>query len=108
MQAVEVRFRREAARDLLSIFFYIEELSRNTTTARDYVRRIRDRCERIGHAPLGGRPRDDLVPGLRTVAFERSVVIAYLVVEQRVEIVNMFYGGRNYEALYRRDANMEE
>jgi toxin ParE1/3/4 len=101
MQPVEVRFRQEAVRDLLLIFFYVEELSRSTATARGFVRCIRERCERIGLAPSGGRLRDDLMPGLRTVAFERRAVIAYVVVEERVEIVNVFYGGGNYEALYR-------
>lgn len=44
--------------------------------------------------------RDDLAPGLRIVPFEHSAVIAYHVADA-VEIVNTFYGGRNYEALFR-------
>lgn len=36
---------------------------------------------------------------LRTVPFERSAVIAYLVSDS-VEILNVFYGGKDYEALY--------
>lgn len=32
---------------------------------------------------------------------ERIVGIAYLIVGERVEITNVFYGGRDYEALYR-------
>ena len=58
------------------------------------------RARRIGDAPLGGRPRDDLAAGLRTIPFERTAVIAYRVLE-RVEITNVFYGRRDYEALYR-------
>jgi len=50
-----------------------------------------------------GRPRDDLLPGLRTVPFERKAVIACRLIEDRVEITNLFYGGRDYEALYRRN-----
>jgi toxin ParE1/3/4 len=46
------------------------------------------------------RPRDDLAPGLRTVPFERSAVIAYIVEGGAVQITNIFYGGRDYEALY--------
>jgi toxin ParE1/3/4 len=68
---------------------------------RRFIQRIRDRCERIGAAPMGGRPRDDLSPGLRTTPFERSVVIAYVVEGGAVQITNIFYGGRDYEALYR-------
>jgi toxin ParE1/3/4 len=60
------------------------------------------RCRLIPTLPHGGRPRDDLAPGLRTVAFERRVVIVYRVVGSTVEITNVFYGGRDYAALYRR------
>ena len=35
------------------------------------------------------------------VPFERSAVIVYRV-GKTVEIVNVFYGGRDYEAAYRR------
>jgi toxin ParE1/3/4 len=50
---------------------------------------------------MGGIARDDLQPGLRTVPFEHSAVIAYVVEDDRVAITNVFYGGRDYEALYR-------
>ena len=55
--------------------------------------------------PRGGRPRDDLEPGLRTVPFERSAVIAYRVESDSVLILNVFYGRRDYEALYREPPN---
>jgi toxin ParE1/3/4 len=42
-----------------------------------------------------------LAAGLRTVPFEKSAVIAYVVDGERVQITNIFYGGRDYEALYR-------
>jgi toxin ParE1/3/4 len=38
------------------------------------------------------------------VPFERTAVITYIVTDTRVEITNIFYGGRDYEALYRRHA----
>nr|WP_260682893.1 type II toxin-antitoxin system RelE/ParE family toxin [Rhizobium laguerreae] len=65
------------------------------------------RCRKIGDAPNGGRPRDDLAPGLRTVPFEHSAVIAYHVTDA-VEIVNVFYGGRDYEALLRAGDDEDE
>jgi toxin ParE1/3/4 len=101
MKRLKVRFRPEATRDLAAIFLYVHELSRSYATSRGFVRRIRERCERIGDAPFGGRPRDDLEPGLRTVPFEKSAVIAYKVDGDYVRITNIFYGGRNYEAAYR-------
>ncbi len=33
--------------------------------------------------------------------FERRAVIAYRVIDDIVEVTNVFYGGRDYEALYR-------
>ena len=50
---------------------------------------------------MGGTARDDLRPGLRIFPFEHSAVIAYLVEGGQVCIANVFYGGRDYEALYR-------
>jgi toxin ParE1/3/4 len=58
--------------------------------------------------PLGGRPRDDLAAGLRTVPFERTAVIAYVVSGDLVEVINIFYGGRDYEAIYRRHPRIDE
>jgi toxin ParE1/3/4 len=66
MERLKVKFRPEARRDLLAIFSYVLELSRSPSTSRGFVHRIRARCERIGDVPHGGRPRDDLEPGLRT------------------------------------------
>jgi toxin ParE1/3/4 len=51
---------------------------------------------------MGGVARDDLQPGLRTIPFEHSAVIAYVVGDDQVSVTNVFYGGRDYEALYRR------
>jgi toxin ParE1/3/4 len=42
---------------------------------------------------------------LRTATFERSAVIAYIVEDGAVRIINIFYGGRDYEALYQRETS---
>lgn len=101
MRRLRVRYRPEAYADLEDIFRFIVRLSGSRVTARRFVLRIRNRCHRIGNVPQGGRPRDDLEPGLRTVPFEHSAVIAYKVESDCVRIANVFYGGRDYEALYR-------
>lgn len=46
--------------------------------------------------------------GLRTVPFERSALIAYIIRNDRVVITNVFYGGRDYEALLRDQPNASE
>lgn len=101
VRRLRVEFQLEALADLTDIFRVVLEVSRSVPTARGFVRRIRDRCARIGDAPHGGRPRDNLEPGLRTVPFEHTAVIAYRVEPNRVQITNVFYGGRDFEALYR-------
>jgi toxin ParE1/3/4 len=98
---LEVVFRTDAAADLTEIYRWIYEASQDPITANRYLGRLVAFCEKIGGMARGGRPRDDLLPGLRTFPFERRAVIAYLIVGDRVEITNVFYGGRDYEALYR-------
>ncbi|UOK73978.1 type II toxin-antitoxin system RelE/ParE family toxin [Ancylobacter polymorphus] len=99
MRQARVSYRHDALADLENIYRFIADTSGSHPVAAGFVTRIMARCRKIGDAPLGGRLRTDLAPGLRTVAFERTVVIAYLVRED-VEITNVFYGGRDYEALY--------
>lgn len=106
MRRLEVTYRPEARRELQQIYDYITEASGSHAVAERFVKRILARCRKIGDVPYGGRPRDDLQAGLRTVPFEKSAVIAYRIGET-VDVTNIFYGGRNYEALYK-DAPEEE
>lgn len=98
MRRLEVVWRQDALLGLEDRFVF--KTSRSHATSVKFVRRIMERAESILDAPLGGRLRDDLSPGLRTVPFEKVAVIAYRVGE-KVEIVGVFYDGRDYEALYR-------
>jgi toxin ParE1/3/4 len=99
----KVDYQESATEDIESIYRWIYKVSLDPVTAQRFTDRIWIACERIGDVPYGGRSRDDLWPGLRTMPFERSAVIAYRVLDDRVQIVNVFYGGRDYEALYRKD-----
>jgi toxin ParE1/3/4 len=105
MRRLTVVLREEAQDDLAAIYRYIAEASGFPDLAWRFVQRIQLRCDRIGDAPHGGRLREDLGPGLRTVPFEQVAVIAYLVEADRVRVTNIFYGGRDYEALYRPSGN---
>lgn len=84
------------------IFHGVPRVSASPVVARRYVERIRARGRLISTLPHAGRLRDDLARGLRTVPFERRAVIVYRVVDETVEITNIFHGGRDYAALYRR------
>jgi toxin ParE1/3/4 len=55
----------------------------------------------LAHAPMRGTKRDDILPGLRTIGFERRVTIAFRVLKARVEIVTIAYGGRDFESTLR-------
>ena len=96
--------RQSAREDLAGIAQYIYEQSGNKAVAAGYVRRIREWCTHLLVFPEAGRPRDDLRPGVRILAFEKRVVIAYAILPSGdIEIGRFFYGGRNYEAIIRRE-----
>jgi toxin ParE1/3/4 len=100
MRHLKVEYRPEAFSDLEAIYRYIWSRSQNKSTAREFVRRIKKRCSKIGLVPHRGSPRNELEPGLRMVPFERSAVILYRVEADRVRVTNVFYGGRDYETLF--------
>ncbi|HLY57202.1 MAG TPA: type II toxin-antitoxin system RelE/ParE family toxin [Stellaceae bacterium] len=99
--------RPAAQADLERLLRFIADRSGNPETAIGYIQRIRAHCEKLRDFPQIGRPRDDLRPGLRIIAFERRVVIAYVLLPSGdIEIGRVFYGGRNYEALIRDDTDL--
>ncbi|MBS9478224.1 type II toxin-antitoxin system RelE/ParE family toxin [Ancylobacter radicis] len=104
MKRLEVIYGEDVSASLENIVQFILINGGGIDAAERFIARIRARCERIGDVPFGGRPRDDLFPGLRTVPFEDSAVIAYVVRDEQVAILDVFYGGRDYEALYRDEA----
>ena len=103
VKVYKVTYRETATADILDVYRWVCEVSLDPVTAERFTARLVAACERIGNVPHGGRPRDDLLPGLRTVPFEKRAVIAYLVEAETVVITNVFYGGRDYEALYRQE-----
>lgn len=98
-----VCLRPEAIQDLKDIFDWVASQSGYLQIAEKLVNRIIDRCESLGEFPMKGRSRDDLHPGVRILPFDRIAVIAYRILAGEVEIINIFCGGRDYEALLRDD-----
>jgi toxin ParE1/3/4 len=94
--ALKVTFRPEAETDLIGLYEYIAEVA-GTKIAGGYIDRIEAACMALAEFPKRGTRRDDIQPGLRTIAFERRATIAYRVLKTRVEIVTVAYGGRNFE-----------
>ncbi|TGQ41981.1 MULTISPECIES: type II toxin-antitoxin system RelE/ParE family toxin [unclassified Mesorhizobium] len=107
IQRLAVVLSEGALADLESIAAYVLDRSGSEGVANNFIDRIKVRCGSIGNAPRGDRSRDDIVPGLRTVPFEHSAIIAYIVDDDLVRIVNIFYGGRDYETLMRDGGSSE-
>lgn len=53
--------------------------------------------------PRRGTPRDEIMPGLRSIPFERRATIFYRVGEEEVEIVHILYRGRDIERAFASD-----
>lgn len=99
MRQLPVFLREEAIADLEEVYDFIVASGGPPEVALAFLQRIRARCAKIGLAPEGGVARPDLGAGIRLVPFEKSAVVAYRVHDDAVEIVNVFYGGRDYAAL---------
>ncbi|MEQ1937528.1 type II toxin-antitoxin system RelE/ParE family toxin [Mesorhizobium sp. CN5-321] len=52
--------------------------------------------------PRRGTKHDDILPGLRTIGFDRRVTIAFLVLEESVLIEGIFYGGQEFSVAFDR------
>lgn len=100
MRRHSVFYREDAIADLSDIYRWVYEASRDPGVAKRFADRIIASCERLGDAPFIGLRRDDLMQGIRTLSFERRGVIAYVVEGGAVHVVNVFYGGRDYDAFY--------
>jgi toxin ParE1/3/4 len=94
----EVVLDAEAEAQLEDLFMYIAQ-DASIEVAERFTDAIVEQCEALSHFPNRGTPRDDIQPGLRTIAFRRAVTIAYAVEEDRVEVLGIFYRGRDYESL---------
>jgi toxin ParE1/3/4 len=99
---MRLSYSASAREDIKSLHGYIAESSGGAKTADGYIARILDSLDKLLDFPELGRPRDDLRKNLRTIGFERRAIIVYLVKADEVEIVRVFYGGRNFETLLMR------
>jgi toxin ParE1/3/4 len=66
-----------------------------------FVEAIRERCGALKAHPQLGPARDELGAGVRILPMFRRVVVADPISENHVEILRIFYGGRDHAALMR-------
>lgn len=89
-----VIFSEDASDDLSAMGLWIAERA-GRATAEDYLRRLRAACEKLSLFPRRGTPRDHLEPGLRTITFERRVLITYRVEQDHVLILRLIRTARD-------------
>lgn len=97
---MRVLFTTSAERQMDTLHRYIADRAGEHTADR-YIDRIIAFCGGLSTFPLRGSKRDDLLPGLRTIGFERRATIAFMVTAHAVVIEGVFYGGRDFEANFR-------
>jgi toxin ParE1/3/4 len=98
MKERKVVFSLDAEAELLELYEWIANAA-SPDVAFGYVTRIEAFCQRLGIASERGQSRDDIRPGLRIIGFERRVTVAFKVELDRVVILRLFYGGRDWETL---------
>ena len=101
MQTYSVYFMPNAIKDLENIYEYIAKQSGFPERAWRYMEKLKLKCQELERSPIRGRQRNDLMDGLRVYPLDRRTVAAFFVDETRqtVCILNIFYGGRDYETL---------
>jgi toxin ParE1/3/4 len=92
-----VVFSPEADQDLAAIYNWIADRA-SEVVALGYVERIHAACLSLSLASERGTSRNDIRPGLRTIGFERRATIAFMVTNDQVLILRIFYGGQDWEA----------
>lgn len=88
----KVEFLEPAAADLVAIHAWIEDAA-GVDVADAYLARIKAHCIKLADFPHRGTPRDDLIPGARSLSFERRILIFYRVdarVVYVMHVVSMF------------------
>ncbi|MDR6819478.1 toxin ParE1/3/4 [Neorhizobium sp. 2083] len=91
----EVLFHPLADADLEAIYHFIANDSPERAIA--FVRRIRAFSATLATMSERGRRRDDLAEGVRTIVFERRVIVAYRLADGSIIILRIFYGGQNID-----------
>lgn len=98
-----VVFTPEAQAQLIELYSYIADEASPETAAR-FTDGIVTYCESLSSFPERGTRRDDVRSGLRVTSYRKRVVIAFAIYADQVQIIGIFYGGQNYEAILQDEA----
>ena len=90
------RLRPEAEADIGGVALYIAR--DNPVAARDWLKDIHRRCQRLGSMPAMGVARFDVRPNLRLFP-AGDYLILYQAIDGGVEIVRVLHGARRWQEL---------
>ena len=96
MKLYPVVWHPRAARDLLALYDWIAARA-DPDTAYAYTSKIEAHAATLAQFPERGPPRDDLIPGLRTLIYRRRTIIAYRVTDSAVEVLRLVHGGQDWD-----------
>ncbi len=96
MKRYPVVFTPEALEQIAGLYGYIAAAA-SPAVAERYTSAIVDYCETLQTSPQRGTRRDDIRPGLRITNYKGRAVIAFDLSGDRVSVIGVFYGGRDYE-----------
>ena len=96
---LSVIYRALARAQLAELHAYIAKKGTGPLTADRYLGALLDHCDSLATFPSRGVARDDLRPGLRMTHFKGRTVVAYAVHPDRIDILGIYYGGQNVEAI---------
>jgi len=96
---LSVRLAETAQDDLFELGIWIAA-GADKDTARHYVARIEEACHQLADYPRRGSPRDDIMDGLRSIAFGRRATIFYRIEPTEIVIVHILHSGRAIESAF--------
>ncbi len=88
----------EARYDLIALYDWLADAASPDTALR-YITRIEQFLTRLDLGSERGTERSDIRPGLRVIGFERKLSIAFSIEQDRVVILRVFSGGRDWQSL---------
>lgn len=95
MKRYAVVWRPRAQADLLALYDWVAARA-DAEIAFQYTSRIESHVAALATFPDRGRPRDDLLTGLRTIPYRGRTVIAYRVRADEVEILRLVHAGQDW------------
>lgn len=93
-----LRFLQTARDDLIALHAWVEGET-DAVIADAYLERIEARCWTLREFPDRGTPQDDLKAGVRSISFERRIIIFYRVQGSIVEVLRIVSTAREHRTL---------